>query len=159
MLKSPASYIKNKILIFNLRQDLEVGRQRPCAFRDIYLSNKFVYQKSYHLVEPFLNQDFFQSASARCKMVKVLLYPRTFSRKCLYCSLEFKDILSHIFSRKNVEKYTRLLRSKLRLYNFPADKMREDNNFLGTVIRRKIWTKCFTEFLVDVDYGNRDKIL
>ena len=109
---------------------------------EIFISpiNLYTYQKSYHLVEPFLNLDFFQSASARCKMVKVFLYPRTFSRKCLYCSLEFKDILSHhIFSCKNVEKYTRLLRSKLRLYNFPADKLREDNNFLGTVLDEMLY--------------------
>ena len=38
-LSNPASYIKNKVVNFNLRKDLEVGRRRPYAFRDIYLSN------------------------------------------------------------------------------------------------------------------------
>ena len=42
-LSNPASYIKNKVVNFNLRKDLEVGRRRPYAFRDIYLSNIFRY--------------------------------------------------------------------------------------------------------------------
>ena len=81
---NPASYIKDKISNSNLKQDLEAGRGCPCAFRDIYLSNIFSYQKPYHLVEPFSKPDFFQSASARCKVVKELLYPRTVSRKCFF---------------------------------------------------------------------------
>ena len=143
-------------MVFNLKNDLNVGRRRPCSFGDIYLSSIFSYQKSYHLVEPFLNQDFFPSASARCNVVKVLLSSRAFTRKCNFCSHEVSDILSHqLFFCKNVEKYKRLLRSKLALYNFPVDKLTDNIFFLRTVLERKIWTKCFSEFLADTDYGNR----
>ena len=101
-----------------VKKDLSIGRNRSCAYTDIYLSNIFSYQKSYHLVEPFLNQDFFPSASARCNVVKVLLSSRAFTRKCNFCSLEESDILSHqLFFCKNVENYRRLLRSILALYN------------------------------------------
>ena len=155
-LTNPTSYIKNKILIFNLTNDLDVGRRRHCAFRDIYLSNCFSYQKSYHLVKPFINKDFFQSASARCNIVKVLLYPHVFTRKCKFCSQEFKDVLSHqLFSCINLENYRRLLRSKLALYNFPTDKLTDNKHFLKTALERKIWTKCFCEFLADIDYGSQ----
>ena len=91
-LTNSTSYIKNKILIFNLKNDLEVGRRRPCAFGDIYLSNIFSYQRSYHLEEPFLKKEFFQSASARCNVVKALLYPQVFTRKCKCCLQEFIDV-------------------------------------------------------------------
>ena len=111
-------------MVFNLKNDLNVGRRRPYSFGDIYLSRIFSYQKSYHLVEPFLNQDFFSSASARCNVVKVLLSSRAFTRKCNFCSHDVSDILSHqLFFCKSVEKYKRLLRSKLALYNFPVDKL------------------------------------
>ena len=155
-LTNPTSYIKNKILIFNLANDLDVGRRRHCAFRDIYLSNCFSYQKSYHLVKPFINKDFFQSASARCNIVKVLLYPHVFTRKCKFCSQEFKDVLLHqLFSCINLENYRRLLRSKLALYNFPTDKLTDSKHSLKTALERKIWTKCFCEFLADIDYGSQ----
>ena len=155
-LTNPPSYIKNKIMVFHLKNDLNIGRRRPCSFGDIYLSNIFSYQKSYHLVEPFLNQDFFPSASARCNVVKVLLSSRAFTRNCHFCSLEVSDLLSHkLFFCKNVEKSKHLLRSKLALYNFPADKLTDNNFFLRTVLERKIWTKCFSEFLADTDSGIR----
>ena len=92
-LTNPASFIKDKILAFSLKKDLSIGRNRSCAFTDIYLSNIFSYQKSYHLVEPFLEKDFFTSASARFFVNKFLLHSRAFHRRCNFCSLGFKDIL------------------------------------------------------------------
>ena len=65
-LTNPASFIKKKIIAFSLKKDLDIARKRPCAFTDIFLSNIFSYQKSYHLVEPYIIQDFFSSAAARC---------------------------------------------------------------------------------------------
>ena len=143
-------------MIFNLTNDLDVGRRRHCAFRDIYLSNCFSYKKSYHLVKPFINKDFFQSASARCNIVKVLLYPHVFTRKCKFCSQEFKNVLLYqLFSCINLVNYRRLLSSKLALYNFPTDKLTDNKLFLKTTLERKIWTKCFCEFLADIDYGSQ----
>ena len=77
-LTNPASFIKDKILAFGLKEDSSIGRNRSCAFTDIYLSNIFVYQKSYHLVEPFHDKDFFTSASARCSVTKFLLHSLAF---------------------------------------------------------------------------------
>ena len=77
-----------------------------------------------------MNQNFFSSASARSKVAKAVLYPRAFSRKCLFCLTESKDILSHqLFSCIKVEKHTKVLRCKLVLYNFPANKLMDCENF------------------------------
>ena len=155
-LTNPASFIKDKILTFSLKNDLSIGRNRSCAFTDIYLANIFSYQKSYHLVEPFFENNFFSSASARCSVTKFLLQSRAFDRKCIFCSSESKDILSHhLFSCSQQENARRLLRKKLVLYNFPADKLRNKKKFLGTVLSKKIWTNCFSEYLADIDSRNR----
>ena len=153
---NPASYIKDRILAFSLKNDLNIGRKRSCAFSDIYLSNIFSYQKTYHLVEPFSIHDFFSSASARCLVTRFLLQSRTFFRKCYFCSLELKDIISHqLFSCTKLEDKRRLLRSKFVLYNFPANKLINKNTFYMTVLSKKICTKCFAEFLADINPRNQ----
>ena len=156
-LTNPAAFIKDKILAFCLKNDLSIGRKRSCAFTDIYLDNIFSYQKSYHLVEPFLEKDFFSSASARCSVTKFLLQSRAFYRRCIFCSLECKDILSHhLFLCPRQNNARRLLRSKLLLYNFPADKLSNKKILFGTVLSKKIWTNCFSEYLADIDSRNND---
>ena len=155
-LTNPASFIKDKILTFRLKNDLSIGRNRSCAFTDIYLANIFSYQKSYHLVEPFFENNFFSSASARCSVSKFLLQSRAFERKCIFCSFESKDILSHhLFSCSQLENARLLLREKLVLYNFPADKLSNKKLFFATVLSKKIWTKCFSEYLADIDSRNQ----
>ena len=124
---------------------------------DIYLSNIFSYQKTYHLVEPILEDNFFSSASARCSVTKILLQSRAFYRKCIFCSHESKDIFSHhLFLCPQQEDARRLLRRKLVLYNFPADKLSNKKIFFGTVLSKKIWTNCFSEYLADMDSRNND---
>ena len=146
-LTNPSTYIKGKILTFSLKNDLKISRNRSCAFTDIYLSNIFSYQKSYHLVDPFLSHDFFVSASARCFVTKFLLQARTFHRKCIFCSLEFKDSHSHhLFLCTHLKKQRCLLRNKLVLYNFPSDNFGNKKIFYETVLSKKIWTQCFSEF-------------
>ena len=77
-------------------------------------------------------------------------------RKCYFCSLELKDIISHqLFSCTKLEDKRRLLRSKYLLYNFPADKLNNKNTFYKAVLSKKIWTKCFSEFLADIDPRNQ----
>ena len=131
-------------------------RKQSISTKMTSLSPKyFSYQKSHHLVEPSHSKDFFPSASARCNFVKILLYPRAFARKCNFCSLDFDDVLSHqLLSCIMVEKYISLLRSKLILYNFPVDKLTNMKFFLKKVLERKILTKCFAEFLADIDHGS-----
>ena len=155
-LTNPASYIKKRIIAFSLKKDLEIGRKRPCAFTDIFLSNIFTYQKSYHLVEPYLKQDFFSSASARCLVTKFLIDSRAFYRKCIFCSQESKNIfLHHLFLCSKLEKQRHLLRSKLLLYNFPIEILGNKSIFYKTVLSRKVWTKCFSDFLADIDHRNQ----
>ena len=108
-LTNPASFIKDKILAFCLKNDLSIGRKRSCAFTDIYLTNIFSYQKSYHLVEPFFEKDFFSSASARCSVTKFLLQSRAFYRRCKFCSVESKDILSQYLFPFTLQKDERRL--------------------------------------------------
>ena len=151
-LTNPASHIKKRIIAFSLKKDLEIGRKRPCAFTDIFLSNIFSYLKSYHLVEPYIRQDFFSSASARCFVTKFLLQSHAFHRKCVACTLEFKDIVSHqLFSSSKLEDQRRLLRSKLVLYNLPSQILDDKKSFYVNILGKKIWTKCFSEFLADID--------
>ena len=153
---NPKSYIKNKILAFSLNNDLKIGRKRSCAFTDIFLTNIFSYQKSYHLVEPFTEQDFFPSATARCFVTKFLLQSRAFFRKCIFCSLECKDIHSHkLFFCRRLDKQNRLLRSKLLLYYFPNEKLRKEKTFYETVLSKKVWTKSFSEYLALTDHRNQ----
>ena len=81
-----------------------------------------------------------------------MLQSRALYRKCIFCSLEPKDILSyHLFICPVVEDARRLLRNKLVLYNFPADKLSNKNKFCGTVLSKKIWTNYFSEYLADID--------
>ena len=125
-------------------------------FYRYFLSNIFSYQKSYHLVKPYLEQDFLSSASARCFVTKFLLQSRAFFRKCNFCSLECNNIHSHKrFFCRRVEKQNRLLRSKLLLYNFPKEKLRNGKTFYGTLLSKKVWTKCFSEFLAETDHRNQ----
>lgn len=153
---NPAKYIKDKILAFGLQNDLKIGRNRSCAFADIYLSNNFTYQKSYHLVDPFPQQDFFSSASAKCFVTKFLLQSRAFYKKCIFCSCDFKDVFSHQwFLCAQLQDQRRLLRNKLILYNFSSEILGNKKIFYETVLSRKIWTKCFAEFFAGIDQRNQ----
>ena len=100
--------------------------------------------------------DFFSSASARCFITKFMLDSRAFYRRCIFCSQESKDILSHhLFLCPQQKSARRLLRSKLVLYNFPADKISNKKIFFETVLSKKIWTNCFSEYLADIDSRNQ----
>ena len=82
---------------------------------------------------------------------------RAFYRKCIFCSNESKDIFSHhLFLCPQQEDARRLLQRKLVLYNFPADKLSNKKIFFGTVLSKKIWTKCLSEYLADIDSRNND---
>ena len=62
---NPLHSIKKTITSQNLRKDLEVGRTRKCSFANIFLSNIFAYQKTYHIVEPFCRKSGFASPDGR----------------------------------------------------------------------------------------------
>ena len=114
--------ISDKILAYNLASDLERGREFPCSFSDIYLSNVFSYQEFYHLVKPFRTFNFFPSIDIRRCIIRVLLYPRTFETSCPHCHGKFEDILKHfLFNCSFISLQRKVMNDKLRLYNFPGD--------------------------------------
>ena len=50
---NPLHSIKKIIIAANLGNDLQIGRVHTCSFSTIFLSNPFIYQKNYHIPEPF----------------------------------------------------------------------------------------------------------
>ena len=131
-------------------------QENALALLLLFISQIF-FHKSYHLVEPFLVKDFFTSASARCPVTKFLLLSRAFYWRCIFCSIESKDILSHyLFTCNQKAIARRLLQSKLALSNFPTDKLSNIKLFFGTVLGKKKWTRCFSDYLAD--FGSRNQV-
>ena len=92
----------------------------------------------------------------RCFVTNFLIDSRAFYRKCIFCSQESKNIfLHHLFLCSKLEKQRHLLRSKLLLYNFPIEILGNKSIFYKTVLSRKVWTKCFSDFLADIDHRNQ----
>ena len=143
--------ISDKIIAYNLASDLEKGRKFLCCFTDIYLSNVFSYQKSYHLVKPFRTFNFFPSIDVRRCIIRVLLYPRTFETSCSYCHGKFKDILKHfLFDCSIISLHREILNNKLRMYNFPRCMFSNIKQFIANTFEYKLWVKCLPEFLREI---------
>ena len=145
--------ISDKILAYNLASDLERGRKFPCSFTDIYLSNIFSYQESYHLVKPFRTFNFFSSIDIRRCIIRVLLYPRTFETSCSHCHGKFKDILTHfVFNCSFILLQRKIMNNKLRMYNFPCCTISNIKDFIAKTFENKLWVKCFAEFLTEIKF-------
>ena len=146
--------ISDKILAYNLASDLEKGRKFPCSFTDIYLSNVFSYQESYHLVKPFKTFNFFPSIDIRRCIIKVLLYPRTFETNCPHCDGGFKDILKHfLLDCTFISLQRKAMNDKLRLYNFPGKMMIYNiKSFIAKTLENRLWVKCVAEFLIEIKF-------
>ena len=95
---NPLQYIKRFITNQNLRNDLEIGRTRNSCFTSIFLSNVFVYQKKYHIVEPFSQANCFASPESRMRFTKALLHPCSYLEDCPFCRQKFKDICDHLIT-------------------------------------------------------------
>ena len=145
--------ISNKVLAYNLASDLERGRNFPCSFTDIYLSNIFSYQESYHLVKPFRTFNFFSSIDIRRCIIRVLLYPGTFETNCSHCHGQFKDILTHfVFNCSFIHFQRKIMNDKLRLYNFPCCTISNIKDFIAKTFEHKLWVKCLAEFLTEIKF-------
>ena len=148
--------ITDKVRMYNLASDLESGRKFPCCFTDIYLSNVFSYQKSYHLVKPFKTFNFFPSIDIRRCIIRVLLYPRTFETSCCYCHGKFKDILKHyVFDGRNILLQRKRMNDKLRMYNFPQGTAHNIKKLVATTLENKLWVTCLAEFLIEIKFHRK----
>ena len=61
---NPNLFIKEKVKKYHLKRELQIGRNKSCAFSHIYLQNKFLYQEDFHLIQPFKTLNFFSSTRA-----------------------------------------------------------------------------------------------
>ena len=152
-LLNPLQCIKRIIISKNLRSDLENGRASNSSFATIYLANKFLYQKNYHIVEPFIQANCFSSPQGRYRFIKALLHPCSYIEECLLCQQKYKDICEHLLTActRTVEARTSL-ELKLTLYNYPRKAHLRKTDILEHALSNKIWRKCFTDFLMDIEF-------
>ena len=146
-------HIKKLILSHYLSKDLKAGRDIACAFTSIYLSNPFIYQETYHLVEPFGASDYFNFQNKRA-LVKALLDPDSYMKECLHCGSPHSDTLTHFLKDcPTLREPTHSLDLKLTLYDFPKKLSIVDKSELLSLIFRKIcWAKCLATYLTDSGY-------
>ena len=151
---NPLYYIKRVIITQNLRKDLEIGRTRNSAFTSIFLSNVFVYQKKYHIVEPFRQANFFDSPRSRMRFIKALLHPCSYLEDCPLCGQKLKDICDHLITTcPPITEFRKKLHLKLILYNYPAKNFPLTKaGIIKYALSNRLWRKCFTEFLIEVDF-------
>ena len=151
---NPLHYIRKVVISHHLRDDLEVGRTRNCSFSKIYLADPFVYQKSYHIVKPFTQENCFTSRKGRKHFIKALLHPASYSENCPLCLEENTDMCEHLLTTcPRIPDFRKKLHLKLTLYNYPVENhLVSKLGIIKNSLINKAWRKCFTEFLADVDY-------
>ena len=136
-----------------MRSDLEKGRARNCSFATVYLANKFLYQKNYHIVEPFNQANCFPSPQGRYRFIKALLHPCSYIEECLLCQQKYKDICEHLLtSCTQTIEARKSLQLKLTLYNYPRKAQLKKAEILEHALGNKVWRKCFTDFHTDIEF-------
>ena len=151
---NPLHRIRRQIISHNLRSDLEMGRSKACCFTSIFLSNPFKYQKKYHLVDPLLQPDCFDSTNGRKRFIKTLLHPCSYLQTCDYCKQQYKDKFDHFLNTcPQIVGLRKELHLKLAFYNFPRDRIPPaKTDLLNLALNDRILRKCLTSFLIDSDF-------
>ena len=151
---NPLMSIKNIILTANLRNDLQIGRVHTCSFTTIFLSNPFIYQKKYHIVQPFNCTDYSSFPNDSPIFIKTLLDPNSYMKECQHCGLLFKDICTHFLTQcQKLTKSRDIFCRKLFFYNFPKENLPFEKNLLLKLIFSNVcWRKCLAQFLKDSGY-------
>ena len=151
---NPLQYIKRVITTQNLRNDLEIGRTRNSCFTSIFLSNVFVYQKKYHIVEPFSQANCFASPESRMRFTKALLHPCSYLEDCPFCRQKFKDICDHLITTcPPIIEFRKKFHLKLKLYNYPAKYFPLTKaGIIKHALSNRLWRICFADFLIEVDF-------
>ena len=151
---NPFRMIKPIVSSKNLWDDLARGRTRSSPFSIVYLANPFRYQKRYQLVDVFLELDAFYTRRAQAKFIRALLYGGAFRTRCNFCDGEFSDLLDHkLFRCNGTARLRDRLKANLDLYNLPRGTCLSSAADYFEISRgSRLWRKCFTSFLVDVDF-------
>lgn len=152
--KNPLLAIKRIIISQNLQWDLQKGSRNGCSFTKIFLSDPTRYRKDYHLPDIFLQPDCFNTPNGRKRVVKALLHPCSNVEVCFLCRENFRDKLNHCLAGcSRISTYRKKFLLKLRLYNFPMHRIpMTKDDFLGEILRNKVWRNCLSKFLADIDF-------
>ena len=152
--KNPLRAIKRIIVSQNLQADLKKGRLSRCPFATIFLTDPTGYQKDYCLPELFLEPNCFDTPNGRKRLVNALLHPCSYYEECSLCRQKYRDKFSHCLAAcSRISRYRRELLLKLRLYNFPMNRIPMTKpDFLVKILWNKTWRKCVSKFLVEIDY-------
>ena len=112
-----------------------------------------MYQKKYHLIEPF-NKLNYSSYFNESQIHKALLDPCSYQKDCQHCGLQIEDLLSHFLTQcPALSETRRLLQLKLQLYNFPNDDFPPQKNLLLKLsLNNTCWKKCLANFLQACEY-------
>lgn len=146
-------HIKKIILSHHLSKDLKAGRGITCGFTSIYLSNPFLYQETYHLVEPFGASNYFNFPNMRA-LVKALLDSDSYMKECLHCGSSDSDTLTHFLKDcPTLRETTQLLDLRLTMYNFPKKlNLLDKSELLSLSLSKICWAKCLATYLTDSGY-------
>ena len=119
-------------------------KTRNRAFSDIFLSNVFLYQKKYHIVEPFNQVNCFALPEGRMRFLKALLHPCSYTEACPHCGEEYRDTCNHLLTTCPLTfGHRKKLNLKLTLYNYPEENFPFDQtSILRHVLGNKLWRKC-----------------
>ena len=133
---------------------MEDGRTRKCSFSKNYLLNPFIYQKRYHIVEPFGKANCFSSPIGRKHFVKSLLHPCSYPENCPLCGEQTTDTCDHLITTcPQLPDPRKKLHLKLTLYNYPTNHFPlTKSSIIEHSLSNRLWTKCFAEFLIEVDF-------
>ena len=93
---NPLKHIRRIITSQNLRKDLDIGRAQNCSFTTNFLTNFFLYQKTYHILESFNQAYCFASLEGRKRFIKALLHPSSYDEECPQCKRHHKYICEHL---------------------------------------------------------------
>ena len=142
---------KKNSLWFHLSKDLSAGRKTECSFSTQFLSNPFIYQKKYQILEPLRKVGLFNSTDARKSFYRALLDNCPYTRTCPYCDGNFKDLLHHqLFSCHRLNKERAILLSKfdkLKGSKLPDIQFTYKHQIMSVALTNKKILNAYTSFL------------
>ena len=153
---NPLRWIKQVVVKHNLNKDLNASRKKSCSFSILFLKNPFIYQKTYHILEPFLQVGQFSSSNTRSRFLKALLDTCSFTHPCDFCGESFHDLLQH-----QLFNCSRLTRERTKLFatiqphiskSSIVTPLTDKHIFFAKSLTCKHILKPFTDFLQSVNY-------
>ena len=156
---NPLSWIKKIVIDQNLAIDLQTAKGKSSAYSSLFLKGIFSEEndfKKYRLGKLFQNIGLFASADARKRFVKALLTTNPFPQLCKFCQGHFRELLQHqLRDCQDLRNHRRILQMEFILYTKHGVQPIinwELQNMLSSVIQDKLLLRCFTNFLLAVDF-------